>query len=185
VRLKTHALALLALAWPAQGFSYVLSIPLARLVAESDLIVVATVESVRKPFLALFGKKRAVARVIEVWKGAPGETVRFRASPGWTCDISDAVVGETVLLFLCRRVGTSTLDIAHHGRGRMPIRTLQGSDHATFWQVMIDKGTETIEGPDPRYSFIRSVSLATLKRLVETALKSNPAPAAASRPPAH
>src|SRR5688572_22763320 len=85
----------------------VASIEFSNLVATSELIVIAKVESVSSP---LIGKKYAKASVTEVWKGAPIKHVRFLASPTWTCDISEARKDETVLLFLTKgdRAGSYT-----------------------------------------------------------------------------
>src|SRR6185436_10184347 len=69
------------------------------LIQQSELIVIAKVESVSKP---LIGKRYAKAKVTEVWKGNGAEQVKFLASPTWTCDISNAEKGETVLLFLIK-----------------------------------------------------------------------------------
>src|SRR5262245_55917595 len=88
----------------------VAGIQLEELVKCSDLIVVATVESVSDP---LIGKRYAKAKVAEVWKGARTETVRFLAAPSWTCDVTDAKKGETVVLFLIKSNGSRSYQIAH------------------------------------------------------------------------
>ncbi len=150
-------------------FAKVGALQLDELVEGSDLIVLAEVESVTKP---LIGERKATARVLEVWKGPPIETVRFIASPTWTCDISEAVEGETVVLFLARGDHPRFYTIAHSGRGRMPLRTVDGLTYATFWrEVRLPEGTPTIEGPESEWSFIRSVEMEVLRELIEDAIR--------------
>lgn len=141
---------------------------LAELVEKSDAIVLARVEAVRRPFLGLFGAKRAVARVSEVWKGTPGESVNFRAEPSWVCDISDAREGETVVLFLEKEKGGGWV-IAHAGRGRMPVKTIEGKRHATLWtnDLRLREGTKTVDDPDSEHDFMRCLPLDSLKNLVQ------------------
>ena len=45
-------------------------------------------------------KKFAIAKVSDVWKGEKTSYVRYRAYPTWSCDTSDASVGEYGLTFL-------------------------------------------------------------------------------------
>ncbi len=135
------------------------------LVAGSEVIVVAQVTKVEAG-----GKDQdvATARVIEVWKGSPGAVVRYLASPTWTCDISDAKEGERIVLFLAKSKDSPLLTIAHSGRGRMPLREVEGKSYATLWtiDVILLDGTPTIPGPEPDISFIRSIEIGTLKKLV-------------------
>lgn len=107
---------------------------LEELTKKAKLVVVARVEDIMtEPRAeggnstgvgALYGEKRvATARVLEVWKGATaGEMVQFRASKSWTCDVSTAMMGETVLLFLTDDTKDSTvMAIAFNGIGRLPV----------------------------------------------------------------
>lgn len=144
----------------------VASIEFSNLVASSEMIVVAKVESVSSP---LIGKKYAKARVTEVWKGTKTETIQFLASPTWTCDISEAKKGETVLLFLTKSEKSRSYAIAHSGRGRLPLRTVTGKNYAAFWpDVILPKDIATIDGPEPKWDFIRSVELDALRKLVKS-----------------
>lgn len=153
----------------SQSFAKVASIQFPDLVANSDLIVVAKVESVSS---RLLGKKYAKARIAEIWKGAKMERVEFLASPTWMCDISEAKKGETVLLFLTKGGESRSYVTAHSGRGRLPLRTVDGKSYATFWRdVILPKGTPTIDGPEPKWSFIRSVELSLLRDLVKKAIE--------------
>jgi hypothetical protein len=155
-------------------------ITLKKLIDNSDLIVVACEtkvedgpaklnlgENVRSPI------KVATARIVEVWKGKAGPEVRYIASPTWTCDISEAKVGEPVVLFLSKSKSVPFMLIAHSGRGRMPIRDVKGKRQATIWVIDIGlpRGVKTIPGPEPEYGFIRSVDFDDLKQSVRQAAK--------------
>lgn len=122
-------IAILALFTVTQLSAKVARIEFSKLIAISELIVVATVDSVGFPI----GKRYARATVKEVWKGTNLSKVEFLASPTWTCDISEAKKGETVLLFLTQSKKSRSYAIAHSGRGRMPLRTIAGKRCATFW----------------------------------------------------
>jgi hypothetical protein len=160
--------------FPAMVLADVRTMTLKELVAGSDLIVVAKVSRVEdgpadtRPRDERFSAVRvATAEVIETWKGTPVREIRFRASPTWACDISTAKEGEQIVLFLSKPGGEPIMTIRHSGRGRMPLREVQGRTYATFWDdVELPKGTATIPGPEPEYSFIRSVSLSKLRELV-------------------
>lgn len=159
---------LIACATVTQAFAKVAPVSFEHLVQRSDLIVIAKVESVSQP---LIGKRYAKAKVTEVWKGAQTERVEFLASPTWTCDISEAKKGETVLLFLTKGGESRSYAIAHSGRGRMPMRTVASKSYATFWpDIRLPKDTPTIEGSEPQWDFIRSVEVATLRELVKQVL---------------
>ncbi len=112
--------------------------------------------------------KVATAQVIETWKGPPRREVRYVASPLWTCDTSHGEKGERVVLFLEGRQNSPIMMITQSGRGRMPLREVKGESYATIRSndVQLPKGTVTIPGPEPRYSFYRSVELSKLKELV-------------------
>jgi hypothetical protein len=158
------SIALLTLLTASPLKAKVASIEFSNLVATSDLIVVAKVESVSAPLI--LGKKYAKAKVTEVWKGLPVEQVKFLVSPTWTCDVSEAFKGETVLLFLNKRDQSQAYSIAHSGRGRWPLRIVGGNEYATFWpDVILPKDVATIAGPESKFDFIRSVKLDTLREL--------------------
>jgi hypothetical protein len=160
---------LLGLALP--GHAKVGSVPLDAIIDGSDVVVVAHVESTTRTFI-LFGSRHARAKVLEVWKGDPGSEVEFLASPTWTCDISDAEVGETAVLFL-KRSGSS-YEIAHSGRGRLPVRQIEGRPYGTLWPgVILPEEVGTRPGPDPEFSFIESVSVDDLRTFVMRRPKSS------------
>jgi hypothetical protein len=152
------------------------TITLKELVDGTDLIVLATVTKVEDgPANLKLGEdvfppiKIATARVLEAWKGNTGHEVRYLASSTWICDISDAKVGERVVLFLMRPKDWPKAwpfrVIAHAGMGRMPIRDVEGKAFATIWteHVRLPKGVMTIPGPATKYEFIRSVELSQLR----------------------
>src|SRR5687767_3971626 len=66
------------------------------LVLNADLILIAKVEEV------IEDNRVTLARAVpKRWlKGKPPTELFFIAQPTWACDISTAVAGETVLLFL-------------------------------------------------------------------------------------
>lgn len=167
--MRTPLLAILAVWLTAtQAWSKVTSVTFEELARESEAIVVAKVERVTWPPI---GKRYAKAKVLEVWKGAPTERVEFLTSRTWTCDISEAKKGETVLLFLTRSPNSRSYAIAHAGRGRMPLRVVEGQRYATFWpEVRLPKDIPTIHGPEAKWDFIKSVELGTLRALVKKAL---------------
>ena len=168
MRTALFTLLLAGLAGP-QLFAKVAATPLDDLATRSELIVIAKVESIEK---ARGSKQYAKARVTEIWKGAQTESVEFLASPTWTCDISEAHKGETVVLFLTKTGKSRSYQIAHSGRGRMPLRAVGDKSYATFWNdVILPKDTPTIDGPDPKWSFIRSIEVSTLRELVKSAIK--------------
>jgi hypothetical protein len=148
------------------------TVTLKELVETSDLIVVATemkVEDGPADFKIeeeiIPSPKVAIARVLDVWKGKAGPEVRYLASPAFPCDISDAKVGERVVLFLTKPKELPFWAIADWGRGRMPIRVVEGKSYATIHtgDVQLLKGVLTIPGPEPKYDFIRSVELGRLR----------------------
>lgn len=165
--MRTTLVAILAAcAVASQAFAKVASISFEQLVQSSDIIVVAKVKSVGH----LIDKRYAEATVVEVWKGTPAERVEFLAAPTWTCDISEAIEGETVLLFLTKGGDSGSYAIAHSGRGRLPLRTVDGKSYATFWpDIRLPKETPTIDGPEPEWDFIRSVEVAIVRELVQKA----------------
>jgi hypothetical protein len=154
----------------------VADISLKELVDGCDLIVVATVSKVEDaPGDLKLGEEVTVpveiatARVLEVWKGNAPREVRYVASPTWTCDVSDAKVGERVVLFLKKPEGWPIRVIAHAGRGRMPIRDVNGKLYATIRadDVRLPTGVSTISDSESKYQFIRAVDLSLLRSTVK------------------
>ena len=87
----------------------------------SDVIVIAEIVSLRTKNK---NEKIAKTKAIEVLKGEIPNEFEFGASPSWECDISHAISGESVLLFLNRVKGKKIYSVAHSGRGYMPIRVI-------------------------------------------------------------
>ena len=173
-------------------------ISLGQLTASAEEIVVGRVAAVREIALA-DGAPIHVADVdvVERWKGEPHDRVHYLADGTWTCDTSQACVGETCLLFLAPLAelpdeapvpadrfaqgagGRPLLQVAHAGRGRMPLREVAGTTYATLHadDVRLPSAVATIPGPDPRWArFTRSAPLEALHTLVTARLKpSSPA----------
>jgi hypothetical protein len=139
-------------------------IQIEELVARSDVIVVATVTGISpSPGNRHVSAGAVVERTL---KGSMTGTFRFLASPTWTCDVSTAVQGETVLLFLKRRPDGHFI-IGHSGRGRMPLRTVGDKTYVTLWtDVQLPSGAPTIAGPDSNASFLVAVELGYLEALI-------------------
>lgn len=134
------------------------------LTAGSDLIVLARVDSVIGQ--VRLGNCRARATVLEVWKGRRVQAVDYDVTPRFECDISDAIVGETVLLFLAKDEGWH---IAWHGRGRMPLKTERGKKYLTyFMDVIFPHNTRSIDFPKANADeFDVGVELKIVKKLVQ------------------
>jgi hypothetical protein len=161
---------------PSSVTASVGKITLKELVDGSDLIVLATVTKIEDgPANLKLGEdvfppiKIATARVMEVWKGNTGHEVRYVASSTWVCDISNAKIGERVVLFLMTPEDWPKdwpfRLLAHSGRGRMLIRDVEGKAFATIrtHDVRLPKGLMTIPGPETKYEFYRSVELSQLR----------------------
>jgi hypothetical protein len=136
-----------------------------QLAEASELIVTAKVDK-------LFERANvtiASATVLTVIKGTQtSKTVEFVACRTWKCDTSAAISGETVLLFLkpflarkgrimlsqdldqarklSKAKGQTLFEIAHSGRGRVPLIEKQGRlvtmlsryDAASEWQLSVN-----------------------------------------------
>ena len=113
----------------------------------------------------------ASATPSQTWKGSAEQVVEFLASPTWTCDISTAIAGERVLLFL-KADESGRLTILHSGRGRMPLRDVDGQQFATFFgDIRFPEGTVQKLEDSTKGTYDRGVELAQLKRLVDEAIE--------------
>lgn len=102
-----------------------LRIPLARLIDESELVVVARVTSVKGFSIT----RTATAEVEQVWKGPPTETLTFRAGAlPLSGDVSWAVPDERVVLFLRGASDDGRWSLTEFGFGRRPIERLWGEE---------------------------------------------------------
>lgn len=104
----------------------------------------------------------ASARVLEVWKGTAGERVQFRASKSWTCDVTTAVVGETVILFLTTGENPPLMSIAYSGIGRLPVE----NDSVLLYASLLTKEIKRLVGL-PEETFRHRVEMGTLKEQVQ------------------
>ncbi len=78
----------------------------------------------------------ATASIQRTLKGSLTDSFLFRASSGWICDTSGAVKDETALFFLGRG-DDGTFYIQHAGRGRMPLREVNGKTYVTLWDNVV------------------------------------------------
>ena len=163
------------------------------LVVSSDVIVLARVGRVE----TIEGVRVPVLQVERTLKGPEAKEWPLLRTSRWVCDISTAVPGERGLFFLePYRVGPEdTLKIplprfqdlvaarglgALHGittfgRGRMPLRVVQGEDHLAYytWDVAMPPELEAamVETPSKRDpGWQRSVPLRETLRWVEGAI---------------
>jgi hypothetical protein len=180
---------------PSPATGKVADIDLKDLVAESDLIVVGAVTRVEAAPVDFMDVEKhlrpvkiATARVVETWKGAVVQEVRFVASPTWTCDVTSAKEGEKLVLFLHRQANSPIMFVAHAGRGGMRLHDVKDKPYATVDdEVNLPKGTRTVSEkktasmtlPVPSteagkrrsttFTFtyeVRSIELGTLRALV-------------------
>lgn len=132
------------------------------LTRSATLVVVAQVENVTEK-----GNVRiATARVIDVWKGQSEGIVQFRASRSWTCDVSNAIPGETVVLFLVDNAQIGETAIAYSGMGRLPVTKAEGIETVVLSGSLFTKGLKQ-EAGIPHSAFNGDVNLAILKRHVQ------------------
>ena len=149
--------------------SKIASVPVDELIQTSDQIVVATVTQVADARVNSYPVKYATAKVHKTLKGQPLQSIRYVAIPGndhFMDSTADAIVGESVLLFLYKQDdGEFSIKLA--GRGRMPLRIVGTTTYATLWkEVILPANAPVVPGPDARYSFIVSVELAYLERRI-------------------
>lgn len=131
------------------------------LTRSASLIVVAQVENVTKKG----DVSVATARVIDVWKGQSTEIVQFRASKSWVCDISTAIPGEIVVLFLADVGQTDVKAIAYSGIGRLPVNDAEGRQTVELYSSLFTKALKQEAGVRPE-TFKANVPLAMLKKQV-------------------
>jgi hypothetical protein len=146
------------------------------LTSDADLIAVAKVESIAtepsqphndSSASVIKGDKRvAYAEILDVWKGASGESVRFLASPTWECDVSTALVGETVLLFLTDDPQNPYKTIAYNGIGRLPVE----NNSVLLYNTLLTKEIKHVL-EIPAETFRYSVGVNIMKQQVERVLQ--------------
>lgn len=192
---------LLSAATAASSAVSVGDIALADLVRYSDRIVIGRVEHVvpvergEPPTrIARFGFDKipsvhiAEVSVVRTLKGEPEQgSVLYLADSTWICDITGAVPGEELVLFLQentlldqegatfhanlgRRFGQRRVhEVLWSGRGRMPLWNKDGRDLAVLWdQVQVPDDLELLPGPDPEYEFIQAVPVDLLEERIRS-----------------
>lgn len=156
------------MATPVRSESYSEPAEVRDVAARSELIVLARVDSL----VSSEGEPTvAFATVEETWKGPTHEHIQFIASPSWQCDAAEAVKGETVVLFLREDAG-KPYRIGSNGRGRLPLRDIDGVKYVTIWDdFVLPLGTPMVPGPEPEFSFKQSVELSRIRSLVQEVLR--------------
>jgi hypothetical protein len=143
--------------------SKIAAVPLDELIRSSDQIVIATVTQVVDAKVDSHTVQHAIATVHKTLKGPPLQSIGFVVVPAndhFMDSADDAIVGESVLLFLHKQ-DDEEFGIKLAGRGRMPLRKVGATTYATLWNP----------GPDARYSFIVSVELPYLERRITSQRK--------------
>jgi hypothetical protein len=173
MQLRTVILCCGLLAAPTSQ-SKIAPVPLDELIRSSDQIVMATVTQVVDAKVDSHSVKRAMATVHKTLKGRPLQSIGFVAVPAndhFMDSTADAIVGESVLLFLYKQ-DDEEFGIMLAGRGRMPLRKVGATTYATLWKdVVLPADAPVIPGPDVRYSFIVSVELPYMERRITSQRK--------------
>ena len=147
---------------PEAAISRAIMPTLEMLTRSATLVVVAQVENVT----AKGNVRIATARVIDVWKGQSAGIVQFRASRSWTCDVSNAIPGETVVLFLVENAQTGETAIAYSGMGRLPVNKAENKETVVLSGNLFTKGLKQ-EAGILQAIFNGEVNLAIFKRHVQ------------------
>ncbi|MCE9596197.1 MAG: hypothetical protein K8S98_18560 [Planctomycetes bacterium] len=183
----------LALVGSSSSIVKLAPVTLEQLVVMSDAIVIGEVErivDVKPRFGSWFAPDAldrpnwpiAELRVLKTFKGDPAVSKRHFAAFGtWTCDTSDAKVGERALYFLTDMDPASDLGealvpefegafgapdaawIAHSGRGAMAISVVDGREHVTCWteDVVVPAELPRVASTSG-HDFIKCLELAPL-----------------------
>jgi len=130
----------------------------------------------------------AEVSVSRVFRGPPAtQSLLYLACSTWICDTTQANPGEEALFFLRRtdvlagagptfdaELATTfgareVLSVNLAGRGRMPLRVVDGRTHVDYWEDVVPPGNvTTTEGPEPeRASFVRSMDLDDVSRTLD------------------
>jgi hypothetical protein len=177
--MKTLARALFAVwiigAAASEAVARVSSPSLKTIIREADVIVMVRVATITSGPSDL---RVATTDVLEVWKGAPDSIVMYRASPEFACDMSTAVVGQTVVLFLGASDGSNTRTILHAGRGQMIIEELDGETLASLVGVVLPDALVKLDRLKPPMPARSSIPVNDLKIYVIERLKNAPKKAA-------
>lgn len=162
---------LLVIGYAPAALPYSAMVEIEVLVAGSELIVLADVLAVVESGAGPQRQRVATARVVESWKGSAdrAQIIKFIASRGWfMCDTSNARVGERVALFLSQKTGEAHPRIAHFGRGRMPVVTIDGASVAEIYEVTFPSSVPVRRsGTKPMRD---GVDLGRLKAFIEAAV---------------
>jgi hypothetical protein len=115
---------------------------------------------------AVWEKRVATAKVLDVWKGTAGEKVQFRASRTWACDVSTAIAGETVILFLADDPKDSVMAIAYWGIGRLPVENPDGNSTVLLYSNLLTREIKELIGV-PKDTFRSYVDVAMFKQQIQ------------------
>jgi hypothetical protein len=167
MHLLPSSVVMVLLCLPSIAFAKIAHPTLAGLVHGADVIVLARVGEVPS---TQNRERIAKAQVLEVWKGAAGKEVSFRAFPTWACDTSTAIEGETVVLFLVGSRTSSIMSIAHAGRGRIPVKSVEGQDRVLL-AMPVGRSVKSPAKASTQQSWIEWIGIDELRGKVALLMK--------------
>lgn len=143
------------------------AVSLPQLAVQSELIAVAKVNKLVTRREGTF----ANVTPTEFWKGSAKGDCEILISSSLVCDTSTAVPGERAVLFLSPN-SSGQLVITHHGRGRMPLVTIDGREIVRDWgDVLLTDDASVVTVANSALPSSTGVELSELKRLVTAALE--------------
>jgi hypothetical protein len=168
------AVALFAFSVPS--FCKIKAMGIEELILTSDYIVVGNVVSV--------SNGNADLNIIKTLKGNKNQTgIEYRILHTGDSDLSDAVQGEKVLLFLSRNKAGKNADtlnstkdslcISFSGRGRMPFCIIDGIEHVNILtkDLWLPKHCKTVPAQDQPGGSVCSVKYLEIKNIIIKTLK--------------
>jgi hypothetical protein len=142
---------------------------MAHLAREADLVAVVEVTAAWNDPSEL---RLATAIVREVWKGVPRQQIQLIAGTYDPCDMSSAVVGEVLLVFLAQRGANPGMSILAKGHGRFELTENDGQMIAFTKGYERWTGLPTVRAKDSAGNEATAVPLqalhAEVKRWLET-----------------
>ena len=157
---------------PVCGYSRVATIEVSTLIKTSTMIMVGRVIDVTTDK----GARIAHVKVQTIYKGKKLKSVDVLAQRTWVCDISDAAKGEVALFFLHSGTQDRTVFIiSDNGRGKMPLRMIDGQQYVTLWadDVRVPTQIRSVAGPNHDQRWARSVQLSDLVALIHQTLSAS------------
>lgn len=167
---------------PLVIFARMSSPTLAALTRSADAIFLVRVDAISTDSST---SALASAHVLDVWKGALVQTVSYKASPGFACDMSSATIGKSAVIFLKGNSQQGVMSIAYAGRGQMLINDVEGKAYVSLTGVLLPKELEPFDKLDPRQLGMSKISIDVLKIYIVGFLEGRDHPPLKSLKPTH